>query len=173
MQDWFANRIRARRGLILLDTCESGTLVASRSSGVDLGNSEAAIGRLNEATGRPVLTAAAADQAALDDYEGHGVFTYALLDALVNGDTNNNGLIELSELAAHIQTVAPRLSGKLTARVPTVAQKQPRWVLALLSSAPIASRFANFLQKPKMGSRGEDFSLVKRLLRLPTAADAR
>ena len=28
LQDWFANRIKARRGLILLDTCESGALVA-------------------------------------------------------------------------------------------------------------------------------------------------
>ena len=70
LQDWFANRIRARHGLILLDTCESGALVASRASGVDLGNSEAAMGRLNEAIGRPVLTAAAADQAALEGYQG-------------------------------------------------------------------------------------------------------
>ena len=89
LQDWFANRIKARRGLILLDTCESGAFVASRASGIDLANSEAALGRLNEATGRPVLTAAAADQAALEGYRGHGVFTYALLDALVNGDTKN------------------------------------------------------------------------------------
>ena len=80
------------------------------ASGVDLASSEAALGRLNEATGRPVLTAAATDQAALEGYEGHGVFTYALLDALVNGDTNNDGKIELSELAAHIQTLAPKLS---------------------------------------------------------------
>ena len=36
LQDWFANRIKARRGLILLDTCESGAVVASRASGVDM-----------------------------------------------------------------------------------------------------------------------------------------
>ena len=59
LQDWFANRIKARRGLILLDTCESGAVVASRASGVDMASSDAALGRLNEATGRPVLTAAA------------------------------------------------------------------------------------------------------------------
>ncbi len=61
-----------------------------------------------------MLTAAAADQVALEGYKGHGVFTYALLDALSNGDTNNNGQIELSELAAHIQTLAPRLSRELS-----------------------------------------------------------
>ena len=51
LQDWFANRIKARRGLILLDTCESGAVVASRASGVDMASSDAALGRLNEATG--------------------------------------------------------------------------------------------------------------------------
>lgn len=61
--------------LILLDTCESGALVVGRASGTDAGNSEASLGRLNEATGRPVLTAAAANQVALEGYRGHGVFT--------------------------------------------------------------------------------------------------
>ena len=91
LQDWFANRIKARHGLILLDTCESGAVVGGRPSGTDSASSEASLGRLNEATGRPVLTAAAANQVALEGYKGHGVFTYALLDALVNGDTNTNG----------------------------------------------------------------------------------
>ena len=65
--------------------------------------SEAAIGRLHEATGRPVLTAAAEGKPAFEGYEGHGVFTWTLLDALKNGDRNGNGSIELSELVAHVQ----------------------------------------------------------------------
>jgi uncharacterized caspase-like protein len=174
LQDWFANRIKARRGLILLDTCESGALVASRPSGADLGNSEAAMGRLNEAIGRPVLTAAAADQAALEGYQGpispqrHGIFTYALLDALVNGDTNNDGTIELSELVAHVQTLAPRLSRELRAGRGTKApQKQASRAAIALGDALIASRYADYRQKPRLGSRGEDFPLVKRLKELP------
>jgi len=172
LQDWFANRIKARRGLILLDTCESGALVASRASGVDLGNSEAAMGRLNEAIGRPVLTAAAADQAALEGYRGHGVFTYALLDALVNGDTNGDGEIELSELVAHIQTLTPKLSHEMRAgrgkAIP--AQKQASRAAIALGDAPIASRYADYRQKPRLGTRGEDFPLVNRLKALPAAA---
>jgi WD40 repeat protein len=189
LQDWFANRIKARRGLILLDTCESGALVASRASGVDLGNSEAAMGRLNEATGRPVLTAAAANQAALEGYRGHGVFTYALLDALVNGDTNNDGQIELSELVAHIQTLAPQLSRRLSpGRGSVTAPSLPRAVAAQLRAGPIVASFVDrgltrvfderglgrdvggYRQKPKLGSRGEDFPLVNRLSALPAAA---
>jgi hypothetical protein len=42
---------------ILLDTCESGALVNGYArSRVNDPASEAALGRLNEATGRPVLT---------------------------------------------------------------------------------------------------------------------
>jgi hypothetical protein len=63
LQDWLANRIKARRAVVLLDTCESGALVAghlrSRSAGAA---SEASVGRLHEATGRPVLAAAALGQ---------------------------------------------------------------------------------------------------------------
>src|SRR5262249_4918993 len=163
---------KARRGLILLDTCESGALVASRASGVDLGNSEAAMGRLNEATGRPVLTAAAANQAALEGYKGHGVFTYALLDALVNGDTNNDGKIQLSELAANIQTLAPQLSRRIgPGRGFPGATPPPRAVAFQLRGAPIVASLIDrglirdlderglgryvggYRQKPKLGSR--------------------
>jgi WD40 repeat protein len=68
LQDWLANRIRARKAIILLDTCESGALVAGhRRSRIDDGpTSEAAVGRLHEATGRPVLTGAAAGKWALE-----------------------------------------------------------------------------------------------------------
>jgi hypothetical protein len=164
LQDWFANHVKARRGIILLDTCESGALVASRASGSDSGNADVALGRLNEATGRPVLTAAAADQAALEGYRGHGIFTYALLDALVNGDVNNNGQIELGELVAHIQSLAPQLTHAL--RIGPVDHRS-RAALALGPTA-IATRY----QKPKIGSRGEDFSLVKRLVALPESSAA-
>jgi uncharacterized caspase-like protein len=118
LQDWLAtSRIRAKRALILLDTCESGALIAGHTrSRIDA--SEAAVGRLHEATGRPVLTAAALGQSAQEgeiDASGakHGLFTWAVLDALRNGDTNDNGQIELSELVAHVQSAIPRVvSGK-------------------------------------------------------------
>ena len=48
--------------------------------------------RLHEATGRPALTAAAAsgEARAFEGYKGHGVFTYALMEALHKGDSNSN-----------------------------------------------------------------------------------
>ena len=154
LQDWLVNRIRARRAVLLLDTCESGALISGyRRSRLAAPSTETAVGRLHEATGRPVLTAAAEGQFAhegLVDGSGqqHGVFTFALLDALRNGDGNRNGTIELTELVAHVQNVVPRIAAKLggTGRA-AAAVVQPEWGK----------------QSARFGSRGENFVIVPRL----------
>ena len=149
LQDWVANRIKAKKALLLLDTCESGALVDGYTrSRTDVPASEAAIGRLNEATNRPVLTAAAEGKPAFEGYEGHGIFTWALLDALKNGDRNGNGTIELSELVAHVQDQVPTISAKLNGRG---------------RAAVAAQRSADDRQTARFGSRGEDFVIVRRL----------
>jgi len=149
LQDWLANRIKAKKAVILLDTCESGALVSGYArSRIDVPASEAAVGRLHEATGRPVLTAAAEGQPAFEGYEGHGVFTWALLDALKSADRNDNGTIEISELVAHVQEQVPKISAKLNGRGRT----------AIAAPAPADER-----QSARFGSRGEDFVLVRRM----------
>jgi WD40 repeat protein len=152
LQDWLANRIKAKRALVLLDTCESGALIAGHArSRTDAPASEAAVGRLHEATGRPVLTAAAVGQFAHEGEIGasgqaHGYFTWAVLDALRRADSNGNDLIELSELVAHVQTVVPKIVAKGGGRGQVVI------------SEPVADR-----QVARFGSRGEDFVLARRL----------
>jgi len=149
LQDWLANRIKAKKAIILLDTCESGALVAGYSrSRTDAPASEAALGRLHEATGRPVLTAAAEGSPAFEGYQGHGVFTWSLLDALRNGDRNGNGTIELSELVAHVQDLVPKISAKLNGR-------------GLVAVAVRGSTGEQ--QSARFGSKGEDFVLARRL----------
>lgn len=149
LQEWIANRIKAKRAIVLLDTCESGALVGGYArSRTDVPASEAAIGRLHEATGRPVLTAAAEGKPAFEGYQGHGVFTWALLDALKNGERNANGTIELSELVAHVQDQVPKIAAKLNGR----------------GSTTVAARgSAGERQSARFGSRGEDFAVVRRL----------
>ena len=149
LQDWVANKIKAKRAILLLDTCESGALVGGYTrSRTDVPASEAAIGRLHEATGRPVLTAAAEGKPAFEGYEGHGIFTWALLDALKNGDRNSNGYIEMSELVAHVQDQVPKISAKLNGR----------------GRAAVAARGStDDRQSAHFGSRGEDYALVRRL----------
>jgi len=149
LQDWVANRIKAKRSILLLDTCESGALVGGyKRSRFDVPASEAAMGRLHEATGRPVLTAAAEGKPAFEGYEGHGVFTWTLLDALKNGDRDGNGIIELSELVSHVQENVPAIAAKLEGR----------------GRAAGATRgVADDRQSARFGSRGENFALVRRL----------
>jgi WD40 repeat protein len=149
LQDWLANLIKAKKVLVLLDTCESGALVAGYArSRTDAPASEAAIGRLHEATGRPVLTAAAEGKPAFEGYEGHGVFTWALLDALRNADRNGNGMIELSELVTHVQDQVPKLAASLNGR----------GLVAIAATPSTPDR-----QTAHFGSRGEDYPLVRRL----------
>ena len=54
------------------------------------------------ATGRAVLAASTERQFALEGHDGHGVFTYALVEAILQKraatDLNGNGRIEVSEL---------------------------------------------------------------------------
>lgn len=91
-----------------------------------------------------MLTAAAEGKPA---FEGHGVFTWSLLDALRTGDRNGNSMIELSELAAHVQDQVPKLAAKLNGR----------------GLAAIAVRGSvSDAQSARFGSKGEDFVLTQR-----------
>jgi WD40 repeat protein len=149
LQDWIVNRVNVKRAIILLDTCESGALVSGYTkSRTEAPASEAAIGRLHEATGRPVLTAAASGKPAFEGYNGHGVFTFALMDALRHGDSSGNGMIELTELVSHVQSLVPKLSAELNGR----------------GLSMVALRgFKDDKQSAHFGSTGEDFALVRRL----------
>ena len=95
------------------------------------------MGRQHVATGRPVLTAAAAGQFVHEGViagtgERRGVFTCALLDALKNGDTNGDGYIQLSELVTHVQNMVPQTETAPLLRRPsrarTLARNVPRKV---------------------------------------------
>jgi len=112
LQDWVANRVKAKKALILLDTCESGALMSGYlRSRFDGPASTAGVGRLHEATGRPVLTAAAQGQSALEFQDiKHGIFTAALIDGLHNAQADQEGIITLSSLVTHVQELVPKLS---------------------------------------------------------------
>ncbi|MCX7308752.1 MAG: caspase family protein [Afipia sp.] len=99
-QRWLA-LIPARKSMILFDTCESGTLTGDEGLTKVL-EQGAANDRLAQATGRSIITASSGSTEAFEGYRGHGLFTYNLLDALERGDGDNNGTIEVSELAAYV-----------------------------------------------------------------------
>jgi hypothetical protein len=153
LQDWIANRIRAKKGLILLDTCESGALTGGYTKSRTEGKAtETAVGRLHEATGRPVLTAASPGKRAYENYKGHGVFTYAILEALrKKGDGN----ISVTELAEHVEKRVPELYAEL--------RKSCFAVRGVAAADSCGAEQEEKTQSAHFGSTGEDFPLVARL----------
>jgi uncharacterized caspase-like protein len=141
LQAWFA-RILARKAVLMFDTCEAGTFAEQRVASRGL-EQKASLGRLIQATGRATLTASAATQLAYEGHGGHGVFTFALLDALARGDTNNNGLIELAELIQHVDGLVPAITEK-------------RW---------------GAKQYPQMDAFGSNFALARQVAALAPAQD--
>jgi hypothetical protein len=100
--------IAARKTLVLLDTCSSGTFGAER--GRALGDKDA-IDRFSRLTGRALIAAAADDKMALEGEGGHGVFTSALLEGLRGAaDRNHNDTIEVGELADYLEEAIPQIT---------------------------------------------------------------
>jgi WD40 repeat protein/uncharacterized caspase-like protein len=141
LQAWFAH-ILAKKAVIMFDTCEAGTFAEQRVASRGL-EQKASLGRLIQATGRATLTASSATQLAYEGHGGHGVFTFALLDALARGDTNNNGLVELAELIQHVDGLVPAITEK-------------RW---------------GAKQYPQMDAFGSNFALARQVATLAPAQD--
>lgn len=101
--------IKAGKTLMMLDTCNSGAFFAdSNKRGMgDKGIFE----RLSRATGHAILAAASDSQSAMEGYNGHGVFTYVLLDGLAGkADSNDDGFVSLTELSSYVENQVPELS---------------------------------------------------------------
>ena len=78
---------------------------------------------------------------------------YALMEALHNGDTNHNGKIEVTELAAHVERRVPELFSELKAN---------GWLIKGVPAAPVRG-IGGDAQSAHFGSTGGDFALVNRL----------
>lgn len=141
LQAWFA-RILAKKAVLMFDTCEAGSLTERNQTRGGL-EQKSALGRLIQATGRATLTASSATQEAYEGHGGHGVFTFALLDALARGDTNSNGLVELAELIQHVDGLVPAITEK-------------RW---------------GARQFPQMDAYGSNFPLARQVAALAPAQD--
>ena len=68
------------------------------------------IDRLGKLSGRAVLAASSSHQMALEGEAGHGVFTHAIIEGLKRADRNNNGMIEVGELADFVEELVPSIT---------------------------------------------------------------
>ena len=104
-------KIPATKTVILLDTCSSGGFGRQEGRG-GVGEKDA-IDRLSRLTGRAMIAATADEKMAIEGEGGHGAFTYALLEGLRGkADRNNNGTIEVRELADYVEELLPQITRK-------------------------------------------------------------
>ena len=108
LQSW-VSRVSAQKSVLLLDTCESGSLTHKALVGRGL-EDKAAINRLSRAVGRTILTAATDTTPALEGYRQHGLFTYVLLEAFAKGDADGDNQVEIGELIGYVDARLPELS---------------------------------------------------------------
>ena len=102
------SKIQAQKSLVMLDTCNSGAFISMGARGMA---EKTAIDRLSRATGQATIAASSDSQCAMEGYEGHGIFTYVILEGLSGkADLNGDGFISLSELSSYAEEKVPDYS---------------------------------------------------------------
>jgi WD40 repeat protein len=95
------------RSLLLLDTCRAGNVIQLAARGAEDKNAVSKMIRLSK---RAVIAATSAGNVALEGYGDHGVFTWAVLDALKNADYDQNGLVDVTDIAMHVKKLVPKIT---------------------------------------------------------------
>ena len=107
----FISNVPATRKLILLDTCHAGAIgdsLAARTRGVE---EAGAVKALSRVTGTTILSASMAQQQAIEGYNGHGLFTWVLLEAL-KGKAAIEGSDRISNwnITSYVGRIVPELA---------------------------------------------------------------
>jgi uncharacterized caspase-like protein len=103
--------IPATRKLLLLDTCHAGAMGDAMMLTTRGLEELAAVKVLSGAVGSTVLSASTSDQEALEGQDGHGLFTWVLLQGLGGGaDFRKNGYINTFDLADYVDDEVPKVA---------------------------------------------------------------
>lgn len=103
--------VNAAQTLVLIDTCQSGGFDGLSDVSENLSPDQ-----LNfvHRLGRASLMASTKEQVAFEGYNGHGAFTYIVLDAIEGrGDYTNDGYLSVDELSTYVSLHLPKLTEKV------------------------------------------------------------
>lgn len=99
-------QIPTNKSVLILDTCGAGAFLEGRATTGE----KAAQEKIALMSGRAVLAASNSQEMAMDGYQNHGVFTYALLQGLQQADSDAQGEILISRLAEFVQSHVPAIT---------------------------------------------------------------
>lgn len=69
-----------------------------------------ALERLSYATGRNYIVASSKNQAALEGYKGHGVFTYSVLQAFDRAYFGDDKILTVTSLSSFVEKTVPEIT---------------------------------------------------------------
>lgn len=98
------------KSLLLLDTCRAGQALQAAAGVAD---EEGAVSTLSRLSQRSVIVASSSDSVALEGYQGHGVFSWVVLDALDRADYDDNGAVDVIDVATHARKHVPAITERV------------------------------------------------------------
>lgn len=109
--------IPATKKVILLDTCQAGALGDALALTTRGDSDQRAVNILSAAVGSTVLSAATSQEQALEGMNGHGVFTWVVLQGLDGlADVQKNGYVSTLDLASYVGDQVPKVAGEVFKR---------------------------------------------------------
>jgi WD40 repeat protein len=107
----FSKNIKAQKQLFVIDACQSGG--AMQTLAMRGAAEEKAIAQLARSTGTYFIAASGTEQFATEVAElGHGVFTYAVIEALKGSCKSQDGRVTVNLLKSCVEDLVPELSKK-------------------------------------------------------------
>ena len=98
------SQIKAVKSVILLDTCESGSMASK-----ELVNTS--VNRFGGNVGSAIIAGATSKQNAIDGYKKHGIFTYTVLDAMTNKKVYSfDDKLSINEVAEYVKFKLPTIA---------------------------------------------------------------
>lgn len=122
--------VNAENITVILDTCNSASFSSKQPSNEELMrmSKQAIIERMGALSGFDLITACTSTQVALDNFKGHGIFTYCLLDGIKGAaDLDQNGQVTSAELATYVIKEVPIQSYKKFGYKQEPQRSQPKF----------------------------------------------